>query len=145
MRMADFLFLLALLSPTLLAAFVAFAKNQRVAGFVDRVTNWHAANHIAWSESDSAWRKYLVRPLLWPFKKLGDWTASMQDRCWMSAARIFGYGYLAILFLLALAILTYMVFVLVIAIGAIARRWFSANCANSKSFVPSLHRRRQRN
>jgi len=117
---ADFLLLLVLLSPVIAGGSIALAKNESAVSAVDRLIDWFAAKDLALANSGGFWRKYLARTVLWPFKKLGDWTQSMQDPYWKSGVRVVSCGYLGFAFLFVSAVIIYTVVLVAITIAIVA-------------------------
>lgn len=120
MQSADVVTLLILALPVLLACFVVIAKNEAVANSVGRLSAWLAAKDASLSQSSSFRRRYLVRAIVWPLKKIGDLTASMANRYWLSAVRIVAFGYFALVVLFILAAVAYSLFLLAVTVAVVA-------------------------
>jgi hypothetical protein len=116
MNLADILTLLVLLSPILVGGITGFAKSEALAGYADRAAVWFASKDSALVQSQTFWGKYILRWVLWPFKKLGDLTASIGNRYWKSAARLFGYGCYTLSLLFVAAVLTYLAIMIAVTI-----------------------------
>ena len=124
MRSSDVIFMLIfcliILAPLLGGAFIAFAKNEMAASYVDRFQGWIVSKHAHFAASGSFWRKYLVASLLWPFKSIGERTQEIQDRFWKSGVRVLICGYVGLAILYVVVAIVYAAVVLALVIGGIA-------------------------
>ena len=120
MELTDILLLLVLLSPILVGAIAAFGRSEALVGYAEGASDWFASKDLTLAHNHAFWRKYILRWVLWPFKKLGDLTAGIGDRFWKSGARILAYGCFALLLLFVAAALTYLAILIAVTVFVVA-------------------------
>lgn len=134
MKFADVLVLLALLSPLLVGGFTGLTKSDVFAGYADRATAWFSSKDSSLAQSETFWKKYALRWLLWPLKKIGDLTDGIADHYWKPAARLFSYGYYGLCLLFLAAVLTYVAIMITVMILMVAGLiYLLANGSNDDS------------
>ncbi len=109
---------LIVLSPVflvLVCAITVFGKNDTLSGYAEKSSDWFAAKDSALAQSQAFWSKYVLRWVLWPFKKIGDLAAGIADRHWRSGVRILGYGCFTFILLFVAAVAAYMAIVIAVA------------------------------
>jgi len=81
-------------APLLAAFFVMMRKPVEAVNVVDQVDTWIARQvHLAADAEDFIGR-YVMRPVLWPLKRIGDLTCDIEDPFLKTALRILAGGYL---------------------------------------------------
>jgi hypothetical protein len=102
---SDFLHVLLLTSPIIAAIYISFSKNKYMVSKVNGINDWIINKQIDYADSDSFKSRFIIAPLLWPFKKLESITRSIEDNSKQGALRVLLYGYYAVA-------LGYLVFIL---------------------------------
>ncbi len=117
METVDYVWLALLLTPLALGCYIALAKNQFALSLIDRSDVWVTNKHTILAESQGFWDKYLIRPTLWPFKQLSEWTESITDPYWNGGARATAYGYFVLAIVVVVLSIMYVVLMVALALG----------------------------
>ena len=116
METSDWLLILLLATPVLAASYLFFAKYEDGVAKVDSIGDWLINKQNQYANEDSFFSKYIIASLLWPFKKLNNFTQNIEDTSKQSGLRILGFGYYGIALGYLISALIFGLVVLVIAL-----------------------------
>lgn len=120
MNVADIIFLVLLVLPIFVVAYVVSSKKESSVSFVNRWTDWISAKHSNRKASSKVWAKYVARPWLTVLNKLSEWTQRIQDPFWKAGVRFALWSYACIALAFIAITIAYVVIIIAIAIAVIA-------------------------
>jgi hypothetical protein len=98
---------LVALAPLAGAVFVLVRRHEPTVAAVDRADAWVALHLHHSLDAEEFLGRYVARPVLAPFKAIGDLTADIDDPFLKSALRLLAAGYLVVCVLWVASLLPY--------------------------------------
>jgi hypothetical protein len=84
------------LAPLVAAIVILIRKPEAVVGLVDRIDTGVARQLHRCADAEDFGSRFVIRPLLWPFKRIGDLTSDIDDPYFKTALRVLAQGYLLV-------------------------------------------------
>jgi len=110
------------LAPLAAAIMIMIRKPDSVVGLVDRIDTGVARQMHRCADAEGFGSRFVTRPLLWPFKRIGDLTSDVDDPYFKTALRVLASGYLlvaCVLFVNSLPYIFSAVLVLIVFLAAV--------------------------
>lgn len=112
--------LIIFLLPMLAAIYFVAIASPKAISYVDRANDWLLSVYNSLALSKDFWRRWIVRPLIWPLYQIGKWTQSISPPSYRAGTRVVAQGYAAYAVVFVVALATYVAVMLVITMAVIA-------------------------
>jgi hypothetical protein len=96
------------LAPLVAAMAIMIRKPEAVVSLVDRIDSGVARQLHRCADAEDFGSRFVTRPLLWPFKRIGDLTSDIDDPYFKTALRVLVQGYLLVACVLCINSLPYL-------------------------------------
>jgi hypothetical protein len=96
------------LAPLVAAVTIMVRKPEHAVGTVDRIDSAVARQLHRCEDAEDFVSRFVTRPLLWPFKRIGDLTSDIDDPFFKTALRVLAAGYLLVACVLLINNLPYL-------------------------------------